>query len=239
MTEVIHLCLAKDHCRKLQSGKGFQLNANKLKDAINGTSNAEIHLATKDARALQRAINNNRGYRFASNKIVGGKLHINWKKVGRVLAPIARAVGHIGLNMASKYAKEQGIDTKGFDKLGHEAIDAKDTNDLKRVGKKAGMKLANEGLHFAKDKLADYMAEHDATGGKINIMKGLRSTGRVLGKVMKNPIVQNVASDLIVAGLMGAGKRKLVKGSAEAKAHMAKLRAMRRRGGALMPAGMM
>jgi hypothetical protein len=135
------------------------------------------------------------------------------------------------------------MDTTAYASLANRAIESKNVKD------EIQHQIGNDILNYAHTQsgVAPY------GGGKIKIPRGLRDFGNgfvkgftgTLGAVAKNPIAQGVATNLITGALMGGvgiKKRlakaggKLVKGSAEAKAHMARLRAARS-GGALMPAG--
>jgi hypothetical protein len=221
-----------------------------LHGALHGEPTAELEMAKKHITELLRAHRQGKGYRLMHNKIHGGTL--NLKKIGHqivhaakkimknpVVKKVAKELGHIALGVASNYAAENGMDTSAYANIANRAIESK--NVKRELQEQMGNDIMN------------YAHEHSGIhGGKIHIPKGLRDFGHGFVKgftgTMKNPIVQGVATNLITGALMGgvgirkrAAKKqsggKLVKGSAEAKAHMARIRSQRS-GGALMPAGM-
>jgi hypothetical protein len=236
------------HLAKLGKGVNIQLSHPLLHGALHGEPNAELEMAKKHVTALLRAHRQGKGYRLMHNKIHGGKL--NLKKIGRqivhgakkvmsnpVVKRVAKELGHLAVGVAHNYAAENGMDTSAYGNLAHKAIESKN------IKRELQEQMGND--------IMDYAHEHSGlNGGKIRIPKGLRDFGNGFAKgftgVMKNPIAQGVATNLITGAMMGAGTRKrrapakkggLIKGSTEAKAHMARLRAQRS-GGALMPAGM-
>lgn len=241
--ESIKLHLSPVHLKKLGKGVNVQLSHAQLHGAINGEASAELEMAKKHITELLRAHRTGKGYRLMSKKIVGGKL--NLRKIGHtivhtakkvmsnpVVKKVAKEIGHIAVGVASNYAAQNGIDASAYAKIANRAIESKN------VKQEIQQQIGNDIMNYA----------HEQVGGKINISPGLKNFGHSLVKgvstVMKNPIAQGVATNLLTAAVMGAGVRKraakkggMVKGSPEAHAHMARLRA-KRSGGALMPAGM-
>jgi len=241
--ESIKLHLQPSHLTKLGKGVNVQLSHTQLHTALNGEPTAEIEMAKKHVTELLRAHRNKKGYRLMNAKIHGGKL--NLKKIGRQISHVAKKVlgnpvvkrvskelGHLAVASAHQYAANNDMNISGYANIAHKAIEAKNIkHDLQE-------QIGNDIVNYA----------HEQAGGKVRIPKGLRDFGNGFAKgftgAMKNPIVQGVATNLITGAMMGAGTRKrkaparrFVKGSVEAKQHMARLRSMRS-GGALMPAGM-
>eukprot|EP00981_Chlorochromonas_danica_P013198 scaffold5965_cov109-Ochromonas_danica.AAC.4 len=120
-----------------------------------------------------------------------------------------------------------------------------------RQGK--GYRVMHKKIHGGKITLKSIGRTLKHTAKKVMsnpvVKKVAKELGHIAVGVANNYAAQNggVATNLITGALMGAGKRKpakkgcgaakkFVKGSPEAKQHMARLRAMRS-GGALMPAG--
>ncbi len=236
--------------RKLGKGVNIQLSHDQLHGALNGEPSAELEMAKKHITELLRAHRSGKGYRLMHAKIHGGKL--NLKKIGRqivhtakkvmsnpVVKKVAKELSHIAVGVANNYAAENGMDTSAYANIANKAIESK--NVKRELQEQIGNDIMN------------YAHEHSGVqrGGKIRIPKGLKDFGHGFVKgftgVMKNPIAQGVATNLITGAMMGAGTRKratkkrsggkLVKGSPEAKAHMARIRSQRS-GGALLPAGM-
>ena len=186
---------------------------------------------------------------MAYHKIVGGKITLHsvgkaFKKAGHtivhgakqalknpVVRKVAKELSHIGIEMANNYAAQQGMNTNAYADLAHHAVESKNVKHALQN------QIGNDVMDYAHEKAHQHM-----TGGKIRIPKGLKDFGNGFVKGLKivahNPIAQGVATNLITGALMGgAGKpKRLVKGSAEAKAHMARIRGMRK-GGSLYPAG--
>ena len=247
--ESIKLHLNPAHLRKLGKGVNIQLSHDQLHSALHGEPSAEIEMAKKHITALLRAHRSGKGYRLMHNKIHGGKL--NLKKIGHqivhtakkvmsnpVVKKVAKELGHIAVGVANNYAAQNGMDTSTYASLANRAIESKN------VKQEIQQQIGNDIMNYA----------HEQSGGKIKIPKGLKDFGNgfvkgftgTLGAVAKNPIAQGVATNLITGALLGGvgiKKRKakaggkLVKGSAAAKEHMARLRAARS-GGALFPSGM-
>lgn len=249
--ESIKLHLNPAHLRKLGKGVNIQLSHDQLHSALHGEPSAEIEMAKKHITALLRAHRSGKGYRLMHDKIHGGKL--NLKKIGHqivhtakkvmsnpVVKKVAKELGHIAVGVANNYAAQNGMDTSTYANLANRAIESKNVKE--------------EIQHQIGNDILNYDHEQSGVGpyrgGKIHIPKGLKDFGHGFVKgitaVAKNPIAQGVATNLITGALMGVGVKKrrgiaesggkLVKGSPEAKAHMARLRAARS-GGALMPAG--
>eukprot|EP01039_Chlorochromonas_danica_P011552 gene11552-12933_t len=247
--ESIKLHLNPAHLRKLGKGVNVQLSHAQLQSAISGEPSAELEMAKKHITALLRAHRTGKGYRLMHNKIHGGKL--NLKKIGHQIVhaakkvinnpavkKVAKELGHMAVSVANNYAAENGMDTSAYANIANKAIESKN------VKREIQNQISNDIMNYAN--------AHEQAGGKIKIPKGLKDFGNGFVKGLKtvasNPIAQGVATNLITGALMGVGVKKrraatkkhtggkLVKGSAEAKEHMARIRA--KRGGALMPAGM-
>jgi hypothetical protein len=244
--ESIKLHLNPTHLRKLGKGVNVQLSHDQLHSALHGEPSAELEMAKKHITALLRAHRSGKGYRLMHNKIHGGKL--NLKNIGRqivhsakkvmsnpVVKKVAKELGHLAVGVANNYAAQNGMDTSAYANIANKAIESKN------VKQEIQQQIGNDIMNYA----------HAQAGGKIKIPKGLKDFGNGFVKgittVAKNPIAQGVATNLITGALMGVGVKKrrgaaksggkLVKGSAEAKAHMARLRAARS-GGALFPSCM-
>jgi hypothetical protein len=118
------------------------------------------------------------------------------------------------------------------------------------VKAKLEQQIANDLVQHAQDQLIGQGVRKrksgKQSGGKINFLKGLKTVGNTLihgvSKVASNPFVQQVGTQLathaIEGAMMGAGKKKrFVKGSEEARRHMAHLRSLKgKKGGALFAA---
>jgi hypothetical protein len=248
--ESIQLHLAPAHLKKMGKGVNVQLSHAQLHSALNGDPTAEFEMAKKHVTELLRAHRQGKGYRLMHKKIHGGKITL--KSIGRTLSrtakkvmsnpivkKVAKELGHIAVGVANNYAAKNGMDTSAYANLANKAIESKS------IKQELQQQIGDDILHYAHEQAGVH-------GGKIRIPQGLRDFGngfvKGLKTVAKNPIAQGVATNLITGALMGGvgirkrkspvkkGGGKFEKGSAEAKAHMAHLRAMRT-GGALMPAG--
>lgn len=149
----------------------------------------------------------------------------------------------IGLHLADKHLKK--IAKGGAVQLSHPMLH--ESIESKNVKSALQHQIGNDVMDYAHEKAYQHMTSGAGkrkvkAGGKIHIPKGLRDFGNGFVKGLKivahNPIAQGVATNLITGALMGgAGKpKRFTKGSAEAKAHMAKIRGMRK-GSSLFPAG--
>eukprot|EP01039_Chlorochromonas_danica_P011385 gene11385-12720_t len=247
--ESMSLHLTPSHLRKLGRGDNIQLSHEQLSNALNGEPNVGFEMLKKHCTEMHRAHRQGKGYRVMHKKIHGGKITL--KSIGRtlkhtakkvmsnpVVKKVAKELGHIAVGVANNYAAQNGVDTSAYANLANRAIESKN------IKQELQQQIGNDIMQYAHEQAGQY-------GGKIKIPKGLKNFGNGFVKGLKtvasNPIAQGVATNLITGALMGAGKRKpakkgcgaakkFVKGSPEAKQHMARLRAMRS-GGALMPAG--
>ena len=249
--ESIGLHLNPVHLRKLEKGMNVQLSHAQLHHALSNDATAELEMAKKHCTALLRAHRQGKGYRIMHEKLSGGKITL--KSIGRtlkktaikvmhnpVVKKVAKELGHLAIGVAENYAAQNGVNASAYGNLAHRAIESKN------IKHELQQQIGDDIMQYAHEQAAHHM------GGKIKIPKGLKDFGHGFVKglkiVAKNPIAQGVATNLITGALMGvgvrkrggakrgAGAKKFVKGSPEAKAHMARLRAMRS-GGALMPAG--
>ena len=248
----IGLHLGSAHLRKLGNGHNIQLSHDQLHSALNGAPTADFEMAKKHITELLRAHRQGKGYRIMHKKIHGGKITL--KSIGRTISrtakkvmhnptvkKVAKELGHLAVGVANNYAMQNGVDTTAYANIANKAIESKN------IKKELENQIGNDIMSYANEQAAQHYA-----GGKIKIPKGLKDFGHGFVKGLKtvasNPIAQGVATNLITGAQMGAGPRrrapakrgtgakKVVKGSPEAKAHMARLRSMRA-GGALMPAG--
>lgn len=243
--ESIGLHLSPAHLRKLGKGMNIQLSHAQLHHALNHDATAELEMAKKHCTALLRAHRQGKGYRIMHEKLSGGKITL--KSVGRtisktaknvikipVVKKVAKELGHLAVGVAENYAAQNGMDASAYGNLAHKAI------EYKNIKRELQEQIGDDIMRYANEQVGSHM------GGKIKVSKGLRDFGNGLAKGLKtvasNPIAQGVATNLLTAAVMGAGVRKrvakdnkMVKGSAQAKEHMAMLRSMRS-GGALMPA---
>ena len=259
--EIIGLHLADKHLKKIAKGGTVQLSHPQLHESIVNQPTVELHMLKKHVSEMLRAHRNGKGYRLTSKKIVGGKITLHsigkaFKKVGNkivhgaqqalknpVVKSVAKELSHIGIEMANNYAAQQGVDTNAYADLAHHAVESKNVKSALQH------QIGNDVLDYAHEKAYQQMSgtgkRKVKAGGKIHIPKGLKDFGNgfvkgftgTLKAVAHNPIAQGVATNLITGALMGAGKpKRLTKGSAEAKAHMARIRGMRK-GKSLFPAG--
>lgn len=249
--DILHLNLNKQHLNKLANGKSFQLSAEQLKSALSGDANAELHMLKKHISAIGRAHNNGKGVRIQHKHVVGGRLSFgktmrHVKETGqkaihgiqkamknKAVKDTVKALGHIATNTLDTMAKQQGYDTSAYADIANRAIENK-----KGVRKDIANQLSNDIINQAQE------ASHRTTGGKLS--KTAKAFADTMKHIGNNPIVQNVASNVIADALMGAGKRKKkggalytagsglgprpAKGSPEMKEYMAKLRSMRKKG---------
>ena len=242
MAEIVTLNVSKEQAKKLEGGKVFQMTHNHIMNGHPDGIEVELHLSKKGHNRLHRNIRDKKGNRFKSEEIVGGKIH--WKKIGHQIAhagrkimrnpvvkKLAKELGHLAVATGTQVMANQGVDVTPYTNLAHKAIESKN------ISKELQHQVAEDALGLATSQAGQFMGgallPNGAIGGKMKlgtkILKGI-------GKVLKNPIVQGVSTNLLSAALMGAGaKKRHAKGSQEAKDHMAKLRSMRKKkGGALM-----
>jgi hypothetical protein len=255
--ESIGLHLNPVHLRKLGKGMNVQLSHAQLHHALSNDATAELEMAKKHCTALLRAHRQGKGYRIMHEKLSGGKITL--KSIGRTLKKTAKSVmhnpvvkqvakelGHLAVSVGENYAAQNGVNASAYGNLAHRAIESKN------IKHELQQQIGDDIMQYAREQAGYHM------GGKIKIPKGLKDFGHGFVKGLKtvasNPIAQGVATNLITGALMGgvgirrrgakrgAGAKKFVKGSPEAKAHMARLRSMRsggkvHSGSALMPAG--
>jgi hypothetical protein len=260
MSAEVGLHLIKTHFNKLHKGKTLQLTHAQLHNALNMEPNAHIHMLKKHVSELLRNHRNGKGFRFKPEKIVGGKL--NFKAILRTLKrgakralefgkqvmkdPVvrdtAKQLGHFAVATATQKLADSGMDNAGaYGTIAHQAIEGHNMKDT--LKHQVSSDLINHATHMAME------GTGRKKGGRVNVG---RKVMKKANEVMKNPIAQGVATNLITGAMMGAGKRgrkkkseeggalnvagkgakkgdRYAKGSAEAKAHMARLRAMRKK----------
>ncbi len=249
-SESVGLHLQTHHIRKLSKGGNIQLNASQLDHAIRNAPTVGFNMAKKHVSEMLRAHRNNKGIRLMHKKIMGGKITLHsvskaLHKAGHTVAKgvqkalknpavkkVAKELAHIGVEMANNHAQTNGVNTQPYANMAHKAVESKN------IAHELEQQVSNDVINYAHQQSGVPQGQH--YGGKLNIGKEFKKVGRkvlsVGKKVMSNPIAQGVATNLITGAIMGAGKKRFAKGSAEAKAHMARIRSMRK-GGALMPAG--
>ena len=263
MVHEISLHIDTKKLNKLAKGKTIQLNHPELANALSKQGNVVLQMLKKDVNGMLRAHKNKKGFRFSEKKIVGGKIH--WKDVGRkmkrgfeslaknkAVRSLAKSGAKMALDAGSQYATAQtGMDFGNYANIAKSAVDTEDLGKakkqlVKQAGKdalKGGKSAADNAFQRAHEKLDAYGQD----GGKLNFGKILKKVGRAVKSVATNPMAQQIALDMAMAGAgvkhskkstakAGPKPKRLVKGSAEAKAHMAKVRAGRK-GGSLFPAG--
>jgi len=259
MVHEISLHIDTKKLNKLAKGKTIQLNHPELANALSKEGNVVLQMLKKDVNGMLRAHKNKKGFRFSEKKIVGGKIH--WKDVGRkmkrgfeslaknkAVRSLAKSGAKMALDAGSQYATAQsGMDFGNYANIAKSAVDTEDLGKakkqlVKQAGKdalKGGKSAADKAFQRAHEKLDAYGQD----GGKLNFGKILKKVGRAVKSVATNPMAQQIALDMAMAGAgvknskkSTAKPKRLIKGSAEAKAHMAKVRAGRK-GGSLFPAG--
>ena len=261
----VDLHLQPKHMKKLQKGDNFQLTHTQLHHALSTEPNVSLHMMKKHISEMKRNHRSGKGYRFKHEKIHGGKLNLrdigrklkntfNKVKGGVQKAmkdpTINRAVkdlGHVALASATQKLADNGYNSTAYSNLAHQAIEGHNVKDQLK------QQLANDVVDYAHEKALGGVGvkKRGKKGGSTFAQRQARrarnfgnSVAHTIGAIASNPVVQHVATQALVEGAMaGAGKRhhkhkgkRFTKGSAEAKAHMAHLRSLRRKGGALFPA---
>ena len=233
MSSEIHLHLQKKHQNTLSKGKNIQLTHAQLHTALNDDPNVELHMDNKHINAMGRAHKNGKGVRIQHKHLHGGK--ISFGKMARqmkdgikkalknpIVKKAVKQLGHIAVEVANKKAGENGIDASAYTDIAHRAIENKNVSeDLQN-------QVANDVVNKA-HKMAGI------EGGRVKpSMQFFKGVSKGFKSVLNNPIVKDVASNLITGAIMGGSSKRHAKGSQEAKDHMAKVRAGKK-GGALFP----
>jgi ribosomal protein S6E (S10) len=116
MSEMIEVFLNTAQKKKFEKGENFQLSAAQLQ-SDDGDHHVEIEMLPKHQKEMLKNVSNNKGYRFSSNKIVGGS----------ILGDIARGLGKKFVKKgANKLLDTIGNRTKHrgiTDGLKHHAVD--------------------------------------------------------------------------------------------------------------------
>ena len=217
MTEVISLVISKAHARKLQKGMPFQMKHDHLVNGHPDGIEVELHMPRAEANRLRRNIRAGKGHRF--KKVVGGA--VSWRRdfvrparkflQSKSGKALTSAIG----NKILKTANDAGV------------IDDEDEDNLRQI--KGGK------LSYRRDILRPARKFFNSSSGKALT----RAVGNKALKQLSEAGVIDDEDEDNLRQIKGAGMKRLVKGSAEAKAHMAKLRAMRgKKGKGLQPAGL-
>jgi hypothetical protein len=82
MSDIIEVFLNTAQMKKFEKGDNFQLSADQLQ-SDSGDHHVQIEMQPKQKKELLRNVSKNKGYRFSSNKVVGGL----------ILGDIARGIG--------------------------------------------------------------------------------------------------------------------------------------------------
>ena len=257
MTEknTIQLWLSTAQYNKYVNKKPFQLSFNQLQGAQNGTHEVELEFTKKEHNKIKRNVKHQKGYRVQPHNVEGGsllrKIKNTFKKVGRF---ITNNVSQDGLNTAANlasgvYASATG-DVAGAmagNQLAKRAIstgyDLKNkvdyVNGLKDQARQQVNHYSNQAQqqvnHYgnqARQQVNDYRTQAqlygDSYGNQLQ-QQGNHYKNQFQDYANQAQDYGNQAQDWGNNNIYG-GKLKLVKGSAEAKAHMAKLRGMRKGG---------
>lgn len=237
----VELHMAKKHVSDLlrahRNGKGYRLMHEKI---VGG----KIHL-----------------------KDIGRKIVNTAKKVMKnpIVKKVAKELGHIAIGVANNYAQQNGMDASPYAYLAHNAVEGRNiqheleeqvANDVINYAHQQtgfGVRRLKSGGKVKVPKelkqLGNTLKKAFTNNTAKTIYKGIANAGvSALGDVVTgNPIAgavlggspyMNRQIDKIGSGVKKEKTpRRFVKGSVEAKEHMAKLCAMRK-GGALIPAGM-
>ena len=122
MSSTISVFLTAAQKNKMSSGKTFQLSATQLQ-AGSGKYPVDIEMTTKNYKTLVKNVGKNKGYRFTSDKIIGGAgffkdiSKLVAKKVApKILDKIGESTGQSGLANALKGSVDGLVDL-GADKI--------------------------------------------------------------------------------------------------------------------------
>ena len=197
----VDLYLTTAQFNKMQSKRPFQVTHQQLNGDRPADHHVEIQLEKKELTRLNRNLRNGKGYRFNPNKIIGGGLF------------------DTGLSLLKKAASSkmvQDIAKKGLSK----AVEyGKNSNNslISGAANTLGGGIFDSALNLGKKLAKSQIAQ--------NIGKQALSKGLALAANSNNSLISGAAN---AAKSITGGR--LVKGSQEAKNHMAQIRAMRKTG---------
>jgi len=229
------LNLTNNQVRKLNSGKAFQLSHSQLMGQ-GGDHQVELDVERKLGNKIHRSSINGKGFRIPKGLVSAG---VNLAKANS--GKIANYAANQGATMLkNQLANSSYVPASMKGELANSLIDM-GVNNIK-----------TRGLNEVNSRLSQYNGK--GFGNFVKAMKKVAPVAKVIGKIAL-PMAGTMAGTMI-GGPMGAaigsqlGKvasnglglpRRPVKGSAEAKAHMARIRAMRGKGlmGSLKKAGKM
>ena len=213
---VVEVFLSVPQFRKYKKGEAFQLSNTQLQSSV-GKHKVDIHLDKKDYRKLLNAVKNGKGYRFSEKNVRGGSLWGSFKS----------GLSKVGNFVKNNVSKEdvKNVINKGVDFIAPDSV-----KDLAKSAVSKTVDYAYDDRNKGKSLKENVFGLADKLQPEIKDA-GLRVGKKVVDKVVSK--INEISPD--EEEVQGEGlKRKLVKGSPEAKAYMQKIRAMRGKKGSGM-----
>ena len=188
---LLHAHLKKKHMNRLSKGHNIQLKHEELHDMFHNEPNVELHMNHKHAQSILKSYDKGKGVRIQHKHLHGGK--ISFGKIARqakegivkafkhpVVKRVAKNLGHLAVEVATKKAAERGYDAAPYAELAHKAIESKDVQDQLQD------QVANDVMDYA----------HAQAGGRISFGKITRQAKEGIQKAFKHPVVKRVAKNL-------------------------------------------
>ena len=220
MTEKIEVFLTTQQKNKFESGKTFQLSSHQLQ-AGTGKHHVEIEMTSKNHKELLRNVAKNKGYRFSSEKIVGGSIF------GKVLKSVAKSVAPNVLDFVGEKtgtSKIMNAIKPSADGLIDLGVDRITGGKIIKGSPEMAEKMARKGKGILDDikngwnrtfnpKLGREIKKTLTSGLAKDIYKGVADVGlSAAGDFTGNPLIGVVGSKLANSAIDGLGvKRRYAK----------------------------
>ncbi len=206
---VVEVFLSAPQFRKYKKGEPFQLSNTQLQSSV-GKHKVDIHLEKKDYKKLINAVKNGKGYRFSEKNVKGGSLWGTFKS----------GLSKVGNFIKSNVSKEdvKNVINKGVDMVAPESV--------KEIAKSAVSKAVD--YSYDDSNKGKSLKEH-ALSLANELQPEIKDVALKAGKKVMDKVQEKLNQSSPDEEVQGEGlrKKRFVKGSQEAKDHMARLRAMR------------
>ena len=224
MEKTVSLHLTPQQIKKLQANRVFQISAEQMSEPANVT----LSLRKTDYTRLMSNQRQGKGFRVAVNMaqivdsavVDGGR--ISFKKIGRSIKKGASKLAKRTAFAVGDAAALQGRRAVGLDVRSKKQMMGK----VRQAQGKAIRDLKDAGIEAATGMTSTVIGTAAAAAGtKVGGPLGGMVAAKFAEEYIANPLNKKIAKSID-----GAGFKKFVKGSQEARDHMARIRAMRKGG---------
>jgi hypothetical protein len=205
---VVEVFLSTPQFRKYKKGEPFQLSNSQLQSSV-GKHKVDIHLGKRDYKKLLTAVKNGKGYRFSDKNVVGGSLWGSFKK---------------GLSTVGNFVKNN-ISKEDVKNVINKGVDLVAPDSVKDLAKSAVSKTVD---YAYDDRNQGKSLKENVFGLANTLQPEIKDVGLQVGKKVVDKVTSKL-NEMSPDEVQGEGlrKKRFVKGSQEAKDHMAKIRALR------------